>query len=102
MDSDEVEAEKALKILLPDLIEHLDPCLIASFLSKNLITEAERETIEAKETNALKTSHLLTIFRRKLDNKKVMWTLISLLEGERGEYKERHEVILNKVATGNK
>ena len=100
MDSDEVEAEKALNTLLPDLIEHLDPCLIASFYSKNLITEAERETIEAKETNALKISHLLTILRRKLDNKKVMWALISLLEGEHGEYKETHQVILNKVATG--
>ena len=95
----EVEAEKALKTLLPDLIKHLDPCLITSFLSKNLITEAERETIETKESSTLKISHLLTILRKR-DNRKVMWTIISLLEGEHGEYKETHEVILNKIATG--
>ena len=99
MDPD-VEAKNALKTLLPDLIEHLDPYLISSFLSKNLITENEREIIEAKETGTLKISHLLTILRRKRDNKKVMWTIISLLEGEHGEYKETHEVILNKIATG--
>ena len=72
MDPVEVEAENALKTLLPDLIKHLDPCLITSFLSKNLITEAEREIIEAKETGTLKISHLLNILRRKRDNKKVI------------------------------
>ena len=100
MASDEVEAEKALKTLLPDLIKHLDPYLITSILAKNLITEAERENIETKETDTLKISHLLTILHQKRDNKKVMWTIISLLEGEHGEYKETHEVILNKIATG--
>ena len=100
MDPDEKEAENALKTLLPDLINHLDPCLITSFLAQNLITEAERETIEAKETDSLKIGHLLTILRRKRDNKKVMWTIISLLEGELGEYKKTHEKILNTIATG--
>ena len=34
MDPDEVEAENALKTLLPDLIKHLDPYLISFFFVK--------------------------------------------------------------------
>ena len=92
-------AENALRTLLPDLIEHLDPCLVNDFFAGDLITQTEMENIEAGETRTAKNNRLLKCLRRR-ESVKVMWTVISLLEGEHGKDKKTHEVILTRIAKG--
>ena len=57
------------------------------------------ETIEAGETRTAKNNHLLKCLRRR-ESVTVMWTVISLLEGERGKDKKTHKVILRRIAKG--
>ena len=92
-------AENALRTLLPDLIEHLDPCLVNDFFARDLITQTEMETIEAGESRTAKNNRLLKCLRRR-ESVKVMWTVISLLEGEHDKDKKTHEVILTRIAKG--
>ena len=92
-------AENALRTLLPDLVEHLDPCLVNGFFARDLITQSEMETIEAGESRTAKNNRLLKCLRRRR-SVKVMWTVISLLEGEHGKDKKTHEVILTRIAKG--
>ena len=58
-------ADNALKTLLPDLIEHLDPGLVNDFFARDLITQTEMETIEAGETRTAKNNRLLKCLRRR-------------------------------------
>ena len=94
-----VVAENALRTLQPDLIQHLDPCLVNDFFARDLITQTEMETIQAGETRTAKNSHLLDCLRRR-NSVKVMWAVIRLLEGEHGKDMKTHEVILAKIAEG--
>ena len=89
-------AKKALRSLHHALCRALDPSLVSGFFAEGLITDMEKQTVEAEPTNINKINRLLD-FLRKRDSVKVIGVLIQLLEGDDGVDKEANEEILRKI-----
>ena len=96
MSLEEKQAKEAIKKLQPNLVKQIDPEWIHEFLGEHLITNNEKERIDAATTRTDKNSKLLDALQRRSNFLKVIETLIRLFE----EDKEANKNILKKIESG--
>lgn len=86
-----------LKDLYADLVKGMDPDSVPIFVAKGLLTNGEKEKIDAAPTRTKKNTSLVDALRRR-DATKAIEVIIEALEGEDGEEKEANSILLKKIA----
>ena len=87
---------QTLKALYADLVKGLDPESASEFFSDGLLTNTERESVDAGATRTKKNRNLMDALLRR-DSEKSLHKIIQVLEGEEGEDKVANEVLLRKI-----
>lgn len=92
-------AKNALRRLHVTLVRKLDPGIVHDLFSKGLLTDNEKERVEAGRTNSEKNGTLMSALEMR-EPEKVLKVLVAILEGEEGVDKAANAHILKKIAEG--
>ncbi|XP_003383519.1 PREDICTED: caspase-3-like [Amphimedon queenslandica] len=88
--------KQTLKALYAELVRGLDPDSASEFFSEGLLTNSEKESVDAGATRTKKNRNLMDALLRR-DPEKALQKIIEVLEGEEGEDKVANEVLLRKI-----
>lgn len=88
--------KQTLKALYAELVRGLDPDSASEFFSDGLLTNSEKESVDAGATRTKKNRNLMDALLRR-DPEKALHKIIEVLEGEEGEDKLANEVLLRKI-----